>query len=327
MDRVNFSQRLPPLNALRAFEAAARHLSFAMAAKELHVTPAAVSHQVKGLEEHLGMRLFRRLARGLELTRPGQALRPKLREGFGTLAEALEDLRALEDPGTLSVSVAPSFATRWLAPRLHRFVGAHPELDVRINASTRLIDPKKGELASGDAVAGSPVEDADIVVRFGTGDYPGFRVDRLMPVSVTPMCSPRLAAGEHPLRAPEDLRHHVLIHDNVSFDDGGPLWDAWLRAAGAEGIDTSRGLHFNHAMLALEAAADGMGVALGMPVLAGADLAAGRLVAPLASALPLKFAYYVVSAEDTAGQNGARSDVAAFRDWLLEEAAREPRKA
>ena len=310
------------MNALRVFEAAARHLSFAAAAAELHVTPAAVSHQIKGLEEYLGLKVFRRLARGLELTRAGQVLLPRLREGFERLADALEDLRALEEAGTLSVSAAPSFATRWLAPRLHRFVGAHPDLDVRITASTRLIDPKKGELASGDDLSGSPMEDADIAVRFGTGEYPGFRVDKLMSVAVTPMCSPQLAAGEHPLRAPEDLRHHVLIHDNVSFDDGGPLWDAWLAAAGVEGVDTSRGLRFNHAMLALEAAADGMGVALGMPVLAGSDLAAGRLIAPLDRSLPLKFAYYVVSGEDTA----ERSDVVAFRNWLLEETARDPAK-
>src|SRR5271170_7792000 len=142
------AERLPPLNALRAFVTAARHLSFATAAKELHVTPAAISHQMKGLEEHLGRRLFRRLARGLELTRAGQTLQPKLREGFDRLGEALEDMRAIEEPGTLAVSAATSFATRWLAPRLHRFVAAHPELDVTINASTRLVDPKKDEIAS-----------------------------------------------------------------------------------------------------------------------------------------------------------------------------------
>ncbi len=316
-------QRLPPLNALRAFEAAARHLSFATAAKELHVTPAAISHQIKGLEEHLALKLFRRLARGLQLTRAGQALVPKLREGFERLADALAELRALEKPGTLSVSAAPSFATRWLAPRLHRFVGAHPDLDVRIAASTRLIDPKKGELASGDDLSGAPMEDADIAVRFGTGEYPGFRVDKLMSVAVTPMCSPRVAAGEHPLRAAEDLRHQVLIHDNVSFDDGGPLWEAWLKVAGVEGMDTSHGLRFNHAMLALEAAADGMGVTLGMPVLAGSDLASGRLVAPLALSLPLKFGYYIVSGADTA----ERADVIAFRTWLLAEASRNPARA
>src|SRR3990172_7329685 len=199
------AQHLPPLNALRAFEAAARHLSFAAAAKELHVTPAAVSHQVKGLEEQLGLKLFRRLARGLQLTRPGQALRPKFREGLERLAEAIEELRALEEGGTLSVSVAPSFATRWLAPRLHRFVGAHPDLDVRITASTRLIDPAKGEPGPGDAQAGSPVEGDDIVVRFGTGAYPGFRVDKLLAVSVIPLCSPRLNSGAHPIRRAADL--------------------------------------------------------------------------------------------------------------------------
>lgn len=312
--------RLPPLNALRAFEAAARHGSFAIAARELHVTPAAISHQIKGLEGILGLRLFRRLKRGLELTRAGQAFLPKLREGFERLGEAVSDLHSLNEPGTLAVSAATSFATRWLAPRLHRFVAAYPDLDVRITASTRLIDPGKGETGPGDAQAGSPVEDADIVVRFGTGDYPGFRVDKLLAVSVTPLCSPRLNAGEHPIRSAADLRHHVLIGDNVSFDDGRPLWEAWFEAAGIAGADTSPGLRFNHAMLALEAAAEGMGVVLGMPVLAGSDLASGRLIAPLALSLPLKFGYHIVSEPDAA----KRSDVAAFRDWLLAESSRNP---
>jgi LysR family glycine cleavage system transcriptional activator len=301
---------------------AARHLSFAMAARELHVTPAAISHQVKGLEEHLGQRLFRRLKRGLELTRAGQVLLPGLSDGFGRLGSALEEMRAISEEGTLAVSVPSSFATRWLAPRLHRFVGTHPELDVRINASTRLIDPNSGEIAPGDAVAGSPVEDADIVVRFGTGDYPGYRVEKLLQVAVTPMCSPGLPGAGHPLRTVADLKQHVLIHDNLLYDDGRPLWDAWFDAAGMPGTDTSHGLRFSHAMLALEAAADGMGVALGMTVLAGSDLATGRLVAPLALSLPLKFAYYVVSGADTA----ERGDVKAFRNWLLAEAARDLKK-
>jgi len=320
MDRLpNQSVRLPPLNALRAFEVAARQLSFAMAAKELHVTPAAISHQIKGLEEFLGHRLFRRLKRGLELTRAGRVLLPKLSEGFGRLGDAVEELRGIDEEGTLSVSAATSFATRWLAPRLHRFVGAHPELDVRINASTRLIDPSGDDFGAGDALADSPVEDADIVVRFGTGDYPGFRVDKLLAVAVTPMCSPRLAtSGGHPLRTAADLKHHVLIHDNVRYDDGRGLWDAWFEAAGMPGFDTSHGLRFSHAMLALEAAADGMGVSLSMPVLAGSDLASGRLVAPLSLSLPLKFGYYIVSGADTA----ERADVVAFRDWLFAEAKR-----
>jgi LysR family glycine cleavage system transcriptional activator len=216
------------------------------------------------------------------------------------------------------VSAATSFATRWLAPRLHRFVGAHPELDVRINASTRLIDPNSEHMTHMDALTGSPVEDADIAVRFGTGDYPGFRVDRLMQVTVTPMCSPRLLEGA-PLRKPADLGNHVLIHDNVRADEGQSLWNAWFEAAGLSGMDTTHGLRFSHAMLALEAAADGMGVTLGMPVLAAADLASGRLVKPLALSLPLKFAYYIVSGADTA----ERADVVAFREWLLAEASRE----
>src|SRR5262245_31855120 len=205
------SQKLPPLNALRAFEAAARHMSFAMAARELHVTPAAVSHQVKGLEDYLGRPLFRRLKRGLELTRGGQVLQPRLSEGFDRLGDAVEELRSLDDEGALSVSVATSLAARWLTPRLHRFVAMHPELDVRVHASTRLIDPKPGD-PQGDGDPAAPLENADIAVRFGSGDYPGYRVDRLMAVTVTPMCSPKLLEGKRPLRTPADLAHQVLIH-------------------------------------------------------------------------------------------------------------------
>jgi LysR family glycine cleavage system transcriptional activator len=219
--------------------------------------------------------------------------------------------------------VPSSFATRWLAPRLHRFVGAHPELDVRINASTRLIDPDSGEAGRGDPLPGSPMDNADIVVRYGTGDYPGYRIDKLLQVAVTPMCSPRLRAGGHPLRNAADLKQHVLIHDNLLFDDGRPLWEAWFEAAGMPGTGTTHGLRFSHAMLALEAAADGMGVALGMTVLAESDLASGRLVAPLALSLPLGFSYYIVSGTDTA----ERSDVSAFRRWLLAEAARDAARA
>ena len=310
---------MPTLNALRAFEVAARHLSFVQAAKELHVTPAAISHQVKGLEEDLAVKLFRRQASGLELTSAGRMCLPKLSEGFERLAEAVEKIRASNAPGTLSVSSAPTFASKWLAPRLHRFVAAFPELDVRINASTRLIDAKKDEGSSGEAQSGWPVENADVAIRFGSGRYPEFRVDKLFPVSVTPMCSPRLLAGELPLREPADLRHHVLIHDNIGSDDGRPMWQVWLEAAGVEGVDITHGLRFNHAVLALEAAADGLGVALGMPQIAAFDLASGRLVAPFALRLPITAAYYLVCAGDRCD----RSDVVAFRDWILQEAGRD----
>lgn len=312
-------RRLPPLNSLRAFEAAARLSSFAAAAIELHVTPAAISHQVKGLEEVLGVKLFRRHASGLELTYAGRVCQPKLREGFDRLAEAVDQIRATGAPGTLSVHSAPTFAAKWLGPRLHRFVAAHRGLDVRIHATTRLIDPPRDPPIAGELQQGAPPEDADISIGFGGGDYPGMRVDRLLSVSVTPMCSVRLLEGERPLREPRDLGNHVLIHDNVPSDDGRPLWQVWLEAAGVEGVDITHGMRFNQASLALEAAADGLGVALGMEQLAALDLASGRLVLPFALRLPLGSAYYVVSA----GERSDRTEVSAFRQWILEEAQRD----
>jgi LysR family glycine cleavage system transcriptional activator len=309
------ARRLPPLNALRAFEAAGRHLSFVQAARELHVTPAAVSHQVKALEEFLGVSLFRRGHRGLELTAAARACLPRLSEGFDRIAEAVERLRAEADAATLTVSSAPSFATKWLAPRLHRFAAAHPEVDVRINASTRLVDASRsGPGAAGEA--SSTLDDADVAIRFGTGVYPGYRVDKLMSVAVSPVCSPALLGGKNPLRTPEDLRRQVLIHDNLVTDDGRPLWEAWLELAGVRGVDLSRGMRFNHSALALEAAADGLGVALGITALAAADIAAGRLARPFDLALSLSAAYYLVCAERAC----ERPDVAAFRDWILAEA-------
>lgn len=311
---------MPPLNALRAFEAAARLASFSRAAAELHVTPAAVSHQVKALEETLGVKLFRRRASGLELTHAGRVCQPKLRNGFDRLAEAVEQIRATGAPGTLSVDAAPTFAAKWLAPRLHRFVAAHRGLDVRINASTRLIDPPKDEPGVNERYPDLPQQDADLSIRFGGGDYPGMRVDKLLAVSVTPMCGARLLQGDRPLREPADLGNHVLIHDNIGSDDGRPLWQVWLEAAGIESVDVAHGLRFNHSALALEAAADGLGVALGMPQVAAFDLAAGRLVAPFALRLPLASAYYLACP----GERSDRSEVAAFRRWIVQEARAEP---
>jgi LysR family glycine cleavage system transcriptional activator len=302
-------RRLPPLNALRAFEAAARLQSFARAGEELHVTPAAVSHQVKALEEQLGVRLFKRLPNGLQLTRAGRFCLPKLREGFDLLAEAVGRLRRDPAPGSLSVEAAPTFAAKWLAPRLHRFVAAHSHVDVQILASTRLID------ASADAGEPEPL-DGDVAIRFGSGNYPEFRVAKLLEVSVTPMCGARALEGARPLREPADLRDHVLIHDNIGSDDGRPLWQVWLEGAGVKDADVTHGLRFNHAVLALEAAADGLGVALGMPEVAAFDVASGRLVAPFEFRLPLSAAYYVATPADRRD----RPEVSAFRDWALEEA-------
>ncbi len=309
------SDRLPPLNSLRAFEIAARHLSFRKAAEELHVTPAAISHQIKLLEEQLGVALFHRLTRAIELTEVGRSFLPKLREGFENIALAVERVRAYGRADALTVNVPPSFATKWLMPRLHRFVTANPDIDIRILASMRLMDTSRHDFPDEQTV------DADIDIRFGSGRYPHSRVDLLFPVSLTPLCSPSLLKGMRPLSRPSDLRYHVLLHDDTLYlSDGRPDWEQWLKAAGADGVDPSRGPHFNHSILGLEAAVDGLGVVLGIKELAAHDLAAGRLVAPFELSLAMDAAYYLVSAE----ANAERPKVATFRNWLLEE-AREPR--
>jgi LysR family glycine cleavage system transcriptional activator len=315
--------RLPPLNALKSFEAAARHLSVKKAAAELSVTPAAVSHQIKALEEYLGVQLFHRQSRALELTEAARACLPKLREGFDNLAQAVERLRAHKGGGTLMVSAAPSFAARWLMPRLHRFLDAYPEIDVRVSARVRQSSQggRKGATAE-RLTLDDWLADSDVAIIYGRGDYPGFQVDKLIALTVTPICSPRLITHpEHPLRQPDDLRHHMLLHDDTGEHyDGVPFWDVWLKGAGVDDVDVSRGPHFSHAVLAFEAAVEGHGVVATMPVLAEADLHAARLVTPFALRVPLESAYYLVRSDAAA----ARPGVAAFRKWLMSEAAKPP---
>lgn len=310
---------LPPLNSLRAFEAAARHRSIRKAAMELHVTPAAISQQVKSLEGYLGVQLFRRVSRGLELTPEAEASAGRLREGFDALAGAVELMQARQAAGTVRVVAPPSFAGKWLAPRIQGFFEAHPDADVRIAADPGYIDPRQG--FEGDALTGAgDAEEFDVAIRFGSGLYPGRRVDRLFGVVAMPLCSPRLLEGEHPLRMPADLRHHMLIHDDtISLEQGGIDWGTWLKVAGVRDIDVTRGAHFNHAVLGLEAAIDGAGVVLSYPALASADIASGRLIAPFDLAVPVDFAYFAVSA----GEGEPPEAVAAFRDWLLEAARAE----
>ncbi len=298
------SRRLPPLNSLRAFEAAARHLSFKKAAEELHVTPAAVSHQIRTLEEYCGTPLFHRLARALRLTEAGQAALPLLREGFDKLAEAADAMRAEERSGILTVSVAPSFGAKWLIPRLDRFRAAHPEFDVRIDASYTLVN------FAADGV--------DVALRFGRGVYRNLRSECLMAEVSLPVCSPRLLERDPPLRRPEDLRHHTLLHVQWrTEDDAAPSWRMWLRAAGIEGVDAERGPRFSMGGLALEAAIAGQGVALASAAVVDGDLKAGRLVRPFPASLSLAtaFCYYLVYPEAKAGD----PKVMAFRDWVLAE--------
>jgi len=299
-------RRLPPLNSLRAFEAAARHLSLKKAAEELHVTPAAVSHQVRALEEYCGAQLFHRLARALRLTEAGQAALPLLREGFDKLAEAAGAMKGGERVEILTVSVAPSFGAKWLIPRLDRFRAAHPEYDVRIDASYTLVD------FAADGV--------DVALRFGRGVYRNLRADCLMAEVSLPVCSPRLLERGPPLRRPEDLRRHTLLHVQWrTEDDSAPSWRMWLRAAGIEGVDAERGPRFSIEGMALEAAIAGQGVALASAVLVEGDLAAGRLVRPFppSASQATAFSYYLVYPEAKA--DGPK--VAAFRDWVLGEVA------
>ena len=308
---------LPSLNALRVFEAAARHRSFAHAAEELHVTPGAVSHQIAALENTLGVQLFHRDARGVDLTAAAQACLPVLTSAFQTLRESLRILQADRPSGPLTVSVAPGFASRWLLPRLSHFTDAHPEIELQLSTGLGLIDAVRPEASSILGEKSDHDASADLSIRFGRGVYAGCRSDLLLAATVTPVCSPRLMQGPHPLATPDDLRHHLLLHDDTFyFDDRRPDWQVWLEAAGVTGIDTARGPRFSHSALAMDAATDGLGVALGLTLLAEQDVADGRLAMPFALALPSYFSYYLVYPEGSAD----RPQLAAFRTWLLDEA-------
>lgn len=298
------SRRIAPLNALRAFEAAARHLSFTKAAEELHVTPAAISHQIKALEDYCGAPLFRRLTRALLLTDQGQAALPVLREGFDMLAAASQQMARPINDHVLTVSAAPSIAAKWLVTRLERFRLKQPDIDVRLDTTDRLTDFDR--------------DGVDLVIRYGGGIYPGLHVEPLFRTAVFPVCSPELLKGSPPLKEPSDLARHTLLHvDWTSQDVTWPVWRMWLLAAGVEGVNAERGPRFNDAGLILQTAIAGQGVALAADVLAADDLAAGRLVRPFELSVPVDFGYHIVFPEEKA----EIPKIAAFAAWLHEEAA------
>jgi LysR family glycine cleavage system transcriptional activator len=281
---------------VRAFEAAARHGSFKEAARELFVTPGAISQQVKALEEELGTPLFLRLTRQVKLTEAGRLLLPAAQEAFERLSGAIGQLRARETSGPLTVSVVPSFAVKWLVPRLGRFRARHPEIEVRISATRTLVDFARDEV--------------DVGIRHGLGVYPGLRPVWLMSEDFFPVCSPKLPGWPESLRRPADLARHTLIHDETTRD-----WDLWVRAMDLRGVDTSKGPVFSDAILAIQAALEGQGVALTRGELVEREMESGLLARPFSVTMPAEYACYLVCPEAAFDQPKIR----AFREWLIEE--------
>lgn len=309
--------RLPPLSAFRTFEAAARHLSFKKAAEELHVTPAAVSQQIKNLETYLGVLLFHRLPKALQLTEEGLAMFPKVRDGMDCFAAAVESTRR-DDALALNVTAPPAFATRWLVPRLARFSEVHTELAIRISSNAENIDGSQSTVLPVMEVSALRHQVSEVAIRFGTGLYPGYQVEKLLTPDYVPVCSPSLLNGEPPLHAPGDLSRHILIHDeSILAIEQRPSWHDWFKLAGVSGVDGERGPRFSNSILAQEAAIEGQGVALALRPQIEADVACGRLVIPFDISMPSTYAYYLVIPQAIA----ERAVVCAFKEWLEAEIA------
>ncbi len=294
------ARRIPPLKSLRAFEAAGRHLSFTRAADELFVTQAAISHQIKALEEYLGLPLFIRRNRKLLLTDEGQNYWPKIRDIFENLTSATEQIKLQLAKGPLTVSVVPTFATSWLIPRLSDFNKTYPEIEVRLKASDDTVDFLQ--------------EDIDLAIYYETGNYPGLHSITLLNEQLTPLCSPSLLEGDIPLETPEDLKKHNLLHDFSTED-----WRRWLKLAGVNGIDLSHGALFSHSSMVQQAAIFGQGIAMGHLVLSQAEVMAGRLVQPFELMMQSDLSYDLVCPIEYV----KRPKIRAFIDWILETVKRE----
>ena len=297
------ARRLPNLNGLKAFEAAARHESFTKAVEELCVTQGAVSHQVKALEAELGLKFFNREPKQLVITEAGRGYLEVVRDALDRIASGTDRLLQRQSSGVLTVSTSPNFASKWLVHRLGRFAEAHPSIDLRVSATLQHVDFTR--------------EDIDIAVRHGDGSDLGLDITRLYTEELLPVCSPALLRGPHPLRQPADLAHHTLLHMDHRQD-----WSKWLDAAGVTNVDLSRGPVFNQASIGIDAAVDGQGVALARTGLAAHDLITGRLVRPFELALPVSYAYWIVCPRATANL----PKITTFRDWLLAEAAEDTRQ-
>lgn len=296
--------RLPPLNALKAFEVATRHMSFQKAAEELSVTPSALSYQIRQLEDFLQVSLFDRLNRAVRLTDAGQRIAPGIQDAFERLTQTMGRLKAAPPANVLTVSTGPAFAAKWLSPRLHKFLERHPDIDIRISANLRLADFRADEI--------------DVAIRFGGGKYAGLHVETLSEEHVLPLVSPRLLERFGGRLEARDLDKLTLLHDDsASFLARTVTWAEWLRQARIEGIDTSRGPRFSHADHALEAALDGAGIVLGRLALSMRDIASGRLVAPFDLMLRAEAGFFFCCLPERLDEPKVR----AFRRFLFEEMA------
>jgi LysR family glycine cleavage system transcriptional activator len=299
------TDRLPPLNALRAFETVARRLSFARAAEELHVTKAAVAQQVRQLEQEIGAPLVERSGRGLALTESGAAGAAGLAEAFSALARASRAMREAKGRRFLVINASASFAATWLVGRIGRFKALHPEIDVLLDA-----------LATEDSLESSTT---DALVRWGAGNFPGLATTLLFKEDVFPVCAPELVGGDSPLRSPQDLSRHTLLHLELSpAYPPWPTWSDWHKAAGGRDVDARHGVWFNNMAMAIRAAAQGQGVALSSFAIAADELAAGRLVAPFSTSVQTPFGYYFLCRPEEA----VKPRIKALRKFLVEEAAR-----
>ena len=290
-------KRLPPLNWLRAFEASARLLNFTHAAEELNLTQAAISQQVKGLESQLGVALFKRLARGLELTEAGKSYFPVVRESVELLAASTDEIFGQGHRSVLIIRSSLVFFTHWIAPRLPRFQALYPDVNLRV-ASNIWVDDSEF--------------DADLEIRYGQGRWPGMKSERLTWDTLVPVCSPALITDERPLNSPQDLAKHQLLHV-LGYEEG---WGYWLQKNNAEAVDSSQGLQFDTLISALAIAELGQGIALARSSLVKHLLDAGRLIAPFGGCVPTKEAFYLTYS----AHSMVNPVAAAFAQWLCDEA-------
>ncbi|WP_026987181.1 transcriptional regulator GcvA [Fodinicurvata fenggangensis] len=294
-------RKLPPLNALRAFEAAGRHRSFTLAAEELNVTQAAISHQVRALEEYFQQDLFLRQNRNLALTSAAQNYLPTVAQALNLINDASRQLVRHDNDTTLRVSTLPSFAAKWLLPRLASFQALHPEIDILVSSRNELADLER--------------EDIDVGLRFGVGKYPGLHSEKILHERKFPVCSPSLLSGDKPLSRPEDLKHHTLLHDEVFGGDIEIDWQGWLEVAGFPELATRRGPWFNDSSMLLTASIAGQGVALARASLAVDDMAKGLLIKPFGPEIPTTYNYYFVTRPNLVDREPVRT----FFNWIQAE--------